>query len=137
MGARHGLLIAVLTWGVALAATSNSGQRPAVPGPVPAASRPAANRVGVSFKDEVLPLLIENCLDCHSAEKRKGGLSLATYADVLEGGKDGPVVRPGNSDGSLLIHRITGEVEPQMPKEGVPLTGSEIAVIRRWIDDGA
>ena len=67
-------------------------------------------------------------LECHSQDKRKGGLSLATYEDVLEGGRSGAVVRPGNSAGSLIIHRLTGAIEPQMPKDEVPLDAAEIAL---------
>ena len=39
--------------------------------------------------------------------------------------------------GVLLIHRITGAVEPQMPKDKDPLTPAQIALVRRWIDQGA
>jgi hypothetical protein len=91
----------------------------------------------VDFQRQVQPILAESCLECHSQDKRKGGLSLATYGDVLEGGKDGPVVRPGNSANSLLVHRVTGEIEPQMPKDELPLGAAEIALIRSWIDQGA
>jgi hypothetical protein len=85
----------------------------------------------------VQPILAESCLECHSQDKRKGGLSLATYADILEGGKDGAVVRPGNSANSLLVHRVTGEIEPQMPKDETPLTTAEVVLLRAWIDQGA
>jgi hypothetical protein len=97
----------------------------------------SASATPISYEQQVRPILSENCLDCHSQDKRKGGLSLASYADVLDGGKDGPIVRPGNGAGSLLIHRLTGIVEPQMPKDGVALTDEEVAVIRLWIDQGA
>jgi hypothetical protein len=46
-------------------------------------------------------------------------------------------VRPGNSAGSLLIHRVTGQTEPQMPKDEVPLDAASIALVRLWIDEGA
>ena len=36
-----------------------------------------------------------------------------------------------------MIHRVTGAVEPQMPKDEAPLTAAEIALIQRWIDQGA
>ncbi len=91
----------------------------------------------VDFERHVRPILAASCLECHSQDKRKGGLSLATYEDILEGGKDGAVVRPGNGANSLLIHRITGEIEPQMPKDELALSDGETATIRRWIDEGA
>jgi hypothetical protein len=91
----------------------------------------------VDYRRQVQSILTERCLECHSQDKRKGGLSLANYADVLEGGKDGPIVRPGNSADSLLVHRLIGSVEPRMPKDELPLDDAEIAIIRSWIDDGA
>ena len=56
----------------------------------------------VDFQRQIRPLLSDHCLECHSQDKRKGGLSLATYADALEGGATAPVIRPGNSARSLL-----------------------------------
>jgi hypothetical protein len=97
--------------------------------------RQAAARV--SFQQQIQPILSKRCLECHSADKRKGGLSLATYADALEGGRNGAAIRPGNSASSLLVHRLTGDVEPQMPKDEEPLSGAELALVRQWIDQGA
>jgi hypothetical protein len=92
---------------------------------------------GVDYERQVHPLLAARCLMCHSAEKRSGGLSLATYGDVLEGGRSGAAVRPGNSAASLLLHRVNGESQPRMPLGGVPLSAAELAILRAWIDDGA
>src|SRR5580765_6011204 len=91
----------------------------------------------IDFERQVQPIIADHCLECHSQDKRKGGLSLATYADALDGGRNGPAIRPGNGARSLLIHRITGAVEPQMPKDKDPLTPAQLAVVRRWIDQGA
>jgi hypothetical protein len=91
----------------------------------------------VDFERQIQPIIADRCLECHSQDKRKGGLSLATYADALDGGRNGPAIRPGNSTRSLLMHRVTGVVEPQMPKDEDPLTAAQIALLRRWIDQGA
>ena len=91
----------------------------------------------VDYQRQVQPILEKHCLECHSQDKRKGGLSLATYADALDGGRNGPAIRPGNSAGSLMVHRVTGRVEPQMPKDEDPLSEAEQASIRLWIDQGA
>ena len=99
--------------------------------------RAAAPAVRIDFQKQIQPILAERCLECHSQDKRKGGLSLAAYPDILEGGKDGPVVRPGKSADSLLVHRVKGEIEPQMPKDEDPLSAAEIALIKQWIDEGA
>ena len=91
----------------------------------------------VDFERQVQPIIADHCLECHSQDKRKGGLSLATYADALEGGRNGPAIRPGSSARSILLHRLTGAVEPQMPKDENPLSRVQVALIRRWIDQGA
>ncbi|MCW5977528.1 MAG: DUF1549 domain-containing protein [Bryobacteraceae bacterium] len=83
------------------------------------------------------PILAARCLSCHSGEKRSGGLSLGTYAGVLDGGRGGAAVRPGDSSGSLLLRRINGEVAPAMPLGMPALAPAEIATVRRWIDEGA
>jgi len=91
----------------------------------------------IDFERQIEPIIKERCLECHSQDKRKGGLSLATYADALDGGRNGPAIRPGNAARSILIHRVTGAVEPQMPKDEDPLTPREVALIRLWINQGA
>ena len=91
----------------------------------------------VDYPRQVFPILKARCLECHSGETRKGGLSLATYADALDGGRTGPSIRPGDGAGSLLVHRVTAEIEPQMPKDEDPLTDAEVALLKLWIDQGA
>ena len=103
--------LAVVLWGSAMFAAS---QRPA-----PAAGDPAAR---VDFETAVRPIVAKHCLECHSQDARKGGLSLATYPDMLDGGKDGPVIRPGNGAGSLMIQRLMGQVDERMPKDADPLS---------------
>jgi len=99
-----------------------------------AAQAPAAR---IDFDRQIEPIIKEHCLECHSQDKRKGGLSLATYVDALDGGRNGAAIRPGNATRSILIHRLTGAVEPQMPKDKDPLTPRQIALIRQWINEGA
>jgi hypothetical protein len=50
--------------------------------PASAAVSPARR---VDFERQVKPILEANCLECHSAEKRKGGLSLAGAAAPSSG----------------------------------------------------
>jgi hypothetical protein len=110
--------------------------------PAPQTTRPAAAPAGrpvamVDYEREVMPILSENCLECHSQDKRKGGLSLATYGDVLDGGKDGAVVRPGRSSRSMMIERVKGTLGDRMPLDELPLSDEQIALLQRWIDQGA
>jgi len=103
------------------------------------ARAPQAGSLRVDFDKQVKPILAANCLECHSAEKRKGGLSLAEYADLLEGGRNGAVVRPGDAARSVLLSRVQGDPElgDRMPLEATPLTPADIATLRTWVDQGA
>ena len=102
-GAAAVLAIAIFArTGTALEPQRASGAAPSASSapPSPQTARPAVAPAArpaalVDFERDVQPILSENCLECHSQDKRKGGLSLATYGDVLDGGKDGAVVRPG------------------------------------------
>jgi hypothetical protein len=91
----------------------------------------------VDYERDIKPLIETFCLECHDDEKRKGGLSLATYLDVLDGGRSGAAVRPGRGHDSLLIARLNGIRGDQMPLDAPPLLADEIALLQRWIDQGA
>ena len=99
-------------------------------------STPAAAADEVSYHREIVPVLRANCVACHKPGKLKGGLDLTSHAALLRGGRDGIVIKPGDSKGSTLVESICGE-EPEMPKDGEPLTSAEVGIISRWIDQGA
>jgi len=121
---------AALSWGAVLAAHQSGLAGPA-------GVMPPANQAAVDYQRDVKPLLEARCGECHNGIKRKGGLALATYADILDGGKDGPIVQPGHSADSMIVKRLTGAGdEEQMPKDDPPLPDGEIALIARWIDEG-
>ena len=90
----------------------------------------------VDFAREIAPVLERSCIRCHQPNVRKGELSLATSADLIDAGY---VVR-GEPDQShllsVLVPAAPGE-RPQMPKEGAPLSAEEIALVREWIAQGA
>ena len=90
----------------------------------------------VSYHREIVPILRSNCYSCHKPGKTKGELDLTTHAAILKGGKHEDHVVAGKPDVSGLIESISGH-EPEMPKEGEPLTASEVDLIRRWIAEGA
>lgn len=86
---------------------------------------------------QVQSVLHERCHSCHNARLLQGGLSLQTLTDVLKGGVSGPALVPGSSRESLLFQRVSGVREPRMPFRKEPLTPQELALLRRWIDQGA
>src|SRR4029077_19426930 len=67
---------------------------------------------------------------------RTSGLSLASGADMKQGGTQGPAIVPGKPDESLLIRMISGE-KPKMPLASQPLSKEQVAEIRSWIEQGA
>ncbi len=90
----------------------------------------------ISFHREVLPIFRANCIACHKPGKSKGGLDLTTYAALLRGGDGGLMIKAGDAPASRLIETICGD-EPAMPRDGDPLTRSEVELISRWILEGA
>lgn len=90
------------------------------------------------FELHVRPLLTKHCLECHSAEtEASGGLLLDSRANWELGGDSGDAIAIGSPDTSLLIKAIEyDEPDLQMPPDG-KLPASAIAVLRRWIADGA
>jgi WD40 repeat protein/mono/diheme cytochrome c family protein len=96
----------------------------------------AADEKPVSFFNEVVPVFKKSCTGCHHPGKLKGQLDLTTYDAAIKGGKNGALVKPGDAKTSMLMEEITGE-EPSMPKEGDPLSKDELALIEKWIAQGA
>jgi len=90
----------------------------------------------VSYFHEVVPILKRSCTGCHHPAKLKGELDLTTYATFQKGGKHGPSFKPDTPEESRVLEEISGE-EPNMPKEGDPLTKDEVALFERWIKEGA
>lgn len=85
------------------------------------------------FDREVLPIFETSCTLCHGAELQESQLRLDSEAAVMQGGVSGRIVTPGDSDASLLVRRLLGQDEPQMPMGGDPLSPDELTVIRAWI----
>jgi hypothetical protein len=97
----------------------------------------------VSFSKDIQPILNERCGECHSdsgAGVQKSGLDMSSYDSLMRGTRFGPVIEPGNSVSSTLVLLVEGKADPsiKMPHAGAkPLSSSEIAKIRTWIDQGA
>ena len=78
-------------------------------------------------------------MGCHGSQTQLHGFRLDRRSDALSGGDSGvPAIVPGNSSGSLLLRYVAGlDPEVVMPPEGPPLTGEQVELLRRWIDQGA
>lgn len=97
-------------------------------------STTTSTTTSVSFINDVMPILQSRCLNCHGGEQTKRGLSFSSYASLMSGSENGPVVIPGDPTGSLLIKLVT---EGKMPKRGPGLTPIQIQILVNWILAGA
>jgi len=103
------------------------------PGKIP----PAATRQ-VDFAKDVEPIFSSHCYDCHGPKKQEASLRLDQKAAALKGSENGPVILPGKSQDSVLIHAVSWVREDlKMPKKGQRLTAQEVGLLRAWIDQGA
>ena len=105
----------------------------------------------VSYENDVNPILVANCLSCHTGKGEgveTSGFSVRTYDELMSGTKFGPVVVPGDSQSSSLYRMIDHKVDRkiQMPphhEESLAsemkdkLTLEQINTIKLWIDQGA
>lgn len=92
------------------------------------------------YTEHIHPVLDANCVACHGETKVKGGLRLDTYALLMKGGSDGPVVIPGQPEKSVLLERVMLPLDHKkfMPSEGKPpLKPEEITWIKAWVLQGA
>jgi mono/diheme cytochrome c family protein len=92
------------------------------------------------YSQRIHPIFDSNCVSCHGAAKSEAGLRLDSFTSLMQGGKDGAVIVPGNPEKSLLIQRVTLPPTDKhfMPAEGrPPLRPEETALIAAWIRDGA
>lgn len=96
----------------------------------------------VEFNRDIRPVLAENCFFCHGPDKnkRKADLRLDTAEGLV--GKEGMkgTVVPGKPGDSELFRRImSNDPEMKMPPHdsGKSLTAREIALLKKWIEQGA
>ena len=88
--------------------------------------------VAVDFEQDIRPLLLARCGECHGAAQQKAGLRFDRRASAMK------VIVPGRSGESEIIRRVTSADRAEMmPPQGERLTSREIALLKAWIDAGA
>ncbi len=94
----------------------------------------------VDFSLEVLPILSDRCFHCHGPDEsdREADLRLDLRASAVD---EIQAIVPGNSNESELLVRISSDdpdlLMPPADSHRPPLSKSEIATLRNWIDTGA
>ena len=94
----------------------------------------------VEYHTDIAPLLRDYCAGCHNAGDYEGGLSVETFAALMEGGEtEGKtILTPGKPDESYLLQTVLKTAKPAMPPKKEPQpTADEIALLKRWIEEGA
>jgi hypothetical protein len=104
---------------------------------------------GLSYAAEVEPLIVKRCASCHNAEDPKAKLllekGLAYEQLVGRASVQVPALQlvvPEKVSESYLWHKLdfTAEVGKGMPRTlfgAKRLPEEELALVRRWIEDGA
>jgi len=122
--------------------------------PEPEVTRP-------TFTKDVVPLFQASCgfgSGCHGTAYPAGYVPLSTNVAeasvLLERLKEAsvrepslPRVKPGDPAGSFLLHKVTGDYTglpcapgacgERMPQRSAPLPEADIAMLERWIQQGA
>ncbi|MEO0333216.1 MAG: DUF1549 domain-containing protein, partial [Bacteroidota bacterium] len=99
----------------------------------------------IDFNLHIKPILSDRCFACHGPDKnnQEAGLRLdvaeAAYAPVGEE-QDHYAIVPGSLTESEMFHRITSddpEVAMPPPESNLSLSEVEVALLTRWIEEGA
>ena len=95
----------------------------------------------VDFDRDIRPILSNNCFACHGPDEntREAELRLDDKDSVFAD-RDAPLIQPGKAASSELFRRISSTDENEMMPPAdfrKKLTGQQIELIEKWIDQGA
>ncbi len=93
----------------------------------------------VDFVKDVQPILRAHCIECHGADKQKGDIRLDLRSEVFHDDKDLWVIIPGDPEESLFLElmKLPADDDDSMPKNEDSLPAEKIALLERWIKEGA
>jgi hypothetical protein len=130
--------LALLAGAAALACLCCAFGAPRARTPAGAPALPAARaEAAVDYNRDIQPLLSDRCFACHGpdASRRQAGLRLDRRADALRS------LAPGDPRKSRVLSRVASrepdEVMPPPDANKSALTAEQVALVRRWIEQGA
>jgi len=91
----------------------------------------------IDYSRQIHPILVARCMSCHNGERGQAGLSVMTREAMLKGGVSGPALVLGKAAISPLVQRLKGLGGQRMPLAGSALADAEIALLERWVNEGA
>ncbi|MFO0889289.1 MAG: c-type cytochrome domain-containing protein [Isosphaeraceae bacterium] len=108
-------------------------------GPKPGVAAKTAEVKSVGFMRDVAPILVRNCIACHNPKKGESKYVMTTFAQLAKGGKqgEGTTIVPGKPDDSYFLELLEPDAQPRMPYKLDPLPPEEIALLQRWVTEGA
>ena len=91
------------------------------------------------FEKNIRPLLVRQCLGCHSATSQPimGGLRLDSREASLKGGTRGAAIVPGNPAESLLLKAVLHTSGALKMPPGPKMKDPDTALLAQWIQMGA
>jgi hypothetical protein len=128
-----------------VAVSSSAGQESKASGAAPekdkpgeAAKKPAPPRP-IAFLRDVAPILVRNCIACHNPKKGESKYVMTTFAQLVKGGKqgEGTTIVPGKPEESYFLELLEPDAQPRMPYKLDPLLPEEVAILERWVAEGA
>ena len=104
--------------------------------------RSLAGEPPVEFNRDIRPILSDACFQCHGPDEaeRHGGLRLDYAAAAHRGGDSGAAIVPGDADASEVWQRVVSADPDSMmppPGSGKTLNAQQIAILKRWLQQGA
>ena len=102
-------------------------------------SMPAVGVEPVSFRNQVAPILLENCTSCHGPKKAEGGYRLDSFAQLQKAGDSGvmPLTIQDGKHSEMVRRLVTTEETERMPAQREPLAPEAIELIARWQAEGS
>jgi WD40 repeat protein len=93
----------------------------------------------VSFKRDVAPILLNNCLACHGPKKAEGGYRIDTFERAIAAGDSTQAAFIAKQlEQSEAFRRVTSTDKlERMPLDGDPVPPEQIDVLKRWLEEGA
>jgi len=93
----------------------------------------------VDYERDVLPILKQQCYECHDGRKQTAALRLDLRARAIKGGESGDlgIVASKPAESSLFQRVASTDPDVRMPPEGPGLSPREIATLKEWIESGA
>ena len=87
----------------------------------------------ISFIRQVLPILAGKCATCHIKDS-KGKFSMVSYAEMMKGPPDGPVIIRNKPDKSKFVSLVESG---KMPPKGDAVSTEDVKLLTDWVQQGA